>query len=87
MHLTLTVKKVCEVASKLILNTSKNQSTKTKKREKKEMQEHVKQSVKIDRPNHFQRPWLGAEIFDAPAWVLKLFACLIFRSARHFIRT
>ena len=35
MHLTLTVKKASEIASKLILNTSKNQSTKTKKKEKK----------------------------------------------------
>ena len=42
------------------------------------MQEHVKQSVKNDRPSHFQRLALGAEIFDAPAWALKLSACLNF---------
>ena len=74
MRFTLTVKKASKIASKLTLNTRK-----ISRHKKKEIEINARtceaKRQKIDRPSHFQRPGLGAEISDAPAWALKLSAC------------
>ena len=71
MRLTLTVKK--SLRNSLKIDFKYEQKIKAQKRNK--CKNMWSKASKTTARNHFQRPGLGAEISDAPAWALKLSAC------------